>query len=57
MLLLSIFLRKENPMKEYIDAYKEALRSGDEKSAKRIERELRSLGIDYATLQYLVKHA
>ncbi len=44
-------------MKEYIDAYKEALRSGDEKSAKRIERELRSLGMDYATLQYLVKHA
>ena len=37
----------------YIDQYKEALRLGDEKLVGRIERELASLGMDTATLQYL----
>ena len=37
----------------YIDQYKEALRLGDEKLVRRIERELVALGMDAATLQYL----
>ena len=38
----------------YIDEYKEALRRGDRKTIARIERELQSIGMDSATLKYLV---
>lgn len=41
----------------YLDQYKDALAKGDEKVARRIERELASLGMDATTLKILVNNA
>ena len=40
---------------DYINAYKQALAKGDEKTQRKIERELRSLGMDKATLMLLAR--
>ena len=42
---------------EYIKRYKKAIAEGDEKTMRRIERELASLGMDAYTLKTLAKSA
>ena len=39
---------------DYISQYEQAITAGDDKTAKRIERELSSIGMDVATLKTLV---
>ncbi len=40
---------------DYIDRYREALKQGDHKTAREIERALAMLGMDRATLMVIVK--
>ena len=40
---------------EYIERYKEALRKKDKKEQERIEKELQKLGMDRATLRFLIR--
>lgn len=42
-------------LEDYIRQYEEALKKGDEKTKRRIEKELASLGMDLMTLRILVR--
>ena len=41
-------------LQDYISQYEKAIASGDDKTAKRIESELSSVGMDVASLKSLV---
>ena len=41
-------------LQDYISQYEKAINSGDDKTVKRIESELSSIGMDVATLKSLV---
>lgn len=42
-------------LKDYIDRYIWAKKQGDQVEMRRIERDLKKLGMDYATLQMLIQ--
>ena len=55
VLCICHFTWKEVQMLQiYIDQYKDAIAKGDNKTARRIERELASVGMDAATLKILL---
>lgn len=47
-------MEEQDMLQDYIDAYEAAIRDADKKKAEKIEKDLRKLGMDKATLMLIV---